>query len=172
MDYWFSPQILSAFDFNVPSWIDLDNDFAAIPANGDTPLVLTHSTDIGRFVVQLLSLTQWEKRYFLIGDRLTLNEFLRIVEEVKGVSFERHDDTMEFLKKGECTVLPTVRASLPVGIDLGTFTKTIAVAAAGSWVAEGGLDLPTAATLNTKFSNIQTLKVREAVKIYFGPVKN
>ncbi|CAG8424836.1 unnamed protein product [Penicillium salamii] len=166
MDYWFSRHIPSAFNFNIPSWVDLDNNFAAIPAGGDTPLVLTHSTDIGQFVVRVLGLDKWEKRYFLVGDRLTLNEFLRIAEEIKGVTFERHDDTMESLMKGECTILPAAASSLPAGFELGEFMKTIA--AAGSWVANGGLDLPTEGTLNTMFPDIETLKVREAVNIYFS----
>ncbi|RMJ12722.1 hypothetical protein CDV36_007636 [Fusarium kuroshium] len=48
MDYWFAPQIPSAFKFNFPSWIDLDHSYAAIPGDGNAPMVLTHSRDIGR----------------------------------------------------------------------------------------------------------------------------
>ncbi|KAB8263303.1 NAD(P)-binding protein [Aspergillus pseudonomiae] len=170
MDYWFSPNIPSAFAFNAPSWVDLDNNFAAIPGNGDTPLVLTHSKDISRFVVKVLGLSRWEKRYYLIGDRLTLNDFLRIAEEIKGVTFERHDDTMATLLKGECTILPAVAASLPPQIDLGAFMKILAVC--GSWAVDGGLDLSTEGTLNAIFPDIQTLTVREAIGIYFGQVNS
>ncbi|OGM51062.1 hypothetical protein ABOM_000293 [Aspergillus bombycis] len=170
MDYWFAPHIPSAFDFNAPSWVDLDNNFAAIPGNGDTPLVLTHSQDIGRFVVKVLGLNEWEKRCFLVGDRLTLNEFLRIAEEIKGVSFERHDDAMETLLKGQCTILPAVAAKLPPQYVSGAFMKILA--ACGSWAANGGLNLPAEGTLNAMFPDIQTLTVREAIEIYFGRVKN
>lgn len=97
MDYWFTPKIPSAVKFNFPSWIDLDHNYAAIPGDDNTPMVLTHSRDIGRFVVKVLSLSTWEKRYFLVGDRLTLNEFLRLAEEAKGVSFERHSDSLDIL---------------------------------------------------------------------------
>lgn len=42
MDYWFDPYIPSAFSSNIPVWVDLANNFAAIPGDGNQPLVLTH----------------------------------------------------------------------------------------------------------------------------------
>ncbi|KAL2274806.1 hypothetical protein FJTKL_02710 [Diaporthe vaccinii] len=66
MDYWFSPRIPSAFKFNMANWMDLDNFYAAIPGDGRTPLVLTHSQDIARFVVAVLGIPRWKKRYHLV----------------------------------------------------------------------------------------------------------
>lgn len=35
MDYWFDPYIPSAFSSNIPVWVDLANNFAAIPGDGN-----------------------------------------------------------------------------------------------------------------------------------------
>ncbi|RSL47231.1 hypothetical protein CEP53_010006 [Fusarium sp. AF-6] len=162
MDYWFAPRIPSAFKFNVPSWIDLDHSYAAIPGDGNTPMVFMHSRDIGRFVVKVLSLPSWDKRYFLVGDRLTLNEFLRLAEEAKGVSFERHSDSLATLIEGKCTMMPSVKSA---GFGSSLFIN--AVAAAGVRTTQGDLDLPMDKTLNSMFPDLQTLRIQDAVRVYF-----
>lgn len=166
MDYWFSPYIPSAFKFNVPCWIDLENDFAALPGDGNTPLVLTHSRDVGRFVVAVLGLPKWQKRYYLAGDRLTLNQFLRIAEEIKAVNFETHFDDISALEDGTCTLVPAAKAGLPNEFALRDFMAM--VAAAGARTVRGNGDLPTQGEVNSMFLDLKTLTVEEAIRISYG----
>lgn len=167
MDLWFSPRIKSAFSLNMPTWVDLDNHFAAIPGDGNAYMVLTHSRDIARFVVAALGLAHWEKRYYLIGDRFTMNEFVSIAEEVKGVTFEKHYDSVEMLERGESTMLPGVKEKLPPGMD--TFFMMKQIALAGKRLTQGGMDLPTTdGNINSLFPSMKTLTIREAIQIYYG----
>lgn len=166
MDYWFSPRIPSAFKFNMANWVDMDNFFAAIPGDGHTPLVFTHSRDIARFVVAVLEIPRWEKRYHLVGDRLTLNDFVRIAEEISGHSFEKHSDSLDELLMGRCTLVPAARKAAEQVQDPTSFVSMIA--GAGAMVAQGGMDLSDEANLNALFPDLKTLRVQEAVKIYYS----
>ncbi|KAF4872122.1 Oxidoreductase BOA1 [Colletotrichum siamense] len=113
MDYWLAPRIESAFRLNLPCWVDLDNHIAAIPGDGNRPIVLTHSRDIGRFVAAVLGLPRWERRYYLVGDRLTVNDFVAIAEETSGVKFEKKYDKLDVLREGNCTPLPAWEEKIP-----------------------------------------------------------
>lgn len=166
MDYWFSPRIPSAFKFNTANWVDLDNYFASIPGDGRTPLVLTHSRDIARIVVAVLGISSWQKRYHLVGDRLTLNDFVRIAEEISGHPFEKHSDSLDELLMGRCTLVPAARKAVEQVEDPASFISMIA--AAGAMVAQGGMDLPDEASLNVLFPDLKTLRVQEAVQIYYS----
>ncbi|KAK5663221.1 hypothetical protein OQA88_6639 [Cercophora sp. LCS_1] len=68
--------------------IDIPNNKAFLPGTGTTPLVFTHTTDIAHYVVALLDLPKWEKVVYIVGDRLTLKEFVSLAEEAKGVKFD------------------------------------------------------------------------------------
>lgn len=166
MDYWFSARIPSAFKFNTANWVDLDNFFAAIPGDGSTPMVLTHSRDIARFVVAVLGLPHWEKRYHLVGDRLTLNDFVRIAEETGGHPFEKHADSLDQLLTGKCTLVPALKKAAEQVQDPTSFLSMIA--GAGAMVAQGGMDLPDEGNLNVLFPDLKTLSVQEAVQIYYS----
>lgn len=166
MDYWFSPRIPSAFKFNMANWVDLDNFFAAIPGDGCTPMVLTHSRDIARFVVAVLGIPRWERRYHLVGDRLTINDFVRIAEETSGHTFEKHTNSLDQLLLGRCTLLPAARKAVDQVQDQTTFISMIA--GAGAMVTQGGMDLPDEGNLNVLFPDLKTLSVQEAVQIYYS----
>ncbi|KAH6869792.1 hypothetical protein B0T10DRAFT_467087 [Thelonectria olida] len=118
---------LLAFSFNVPSWVDLANDFAAIPDDGNQHLVLTLSRC--RAVRRC--------RLYLIGDRVTIDEFLHVAEEVKEVQFEKA-------------------------------LRQYGDARGWSMQPRGEMDLPTEGSLNQRFPMLETLKIKEAVKLWFN----
>lgn len=66
--------------------LDVANDAAGIPGSGDVPVVFTHSFDVAKYTARLLSLDKWEKESYVIGDKLTWNEFRKLAEEAKGMS--------------------------------------------------------------------------------------
>jgi nucleoside-diphosphate-sugar epimerase len=85
MDYWGIPGVKSNMIRSpLVNWLDVANNAAAIPGEGNTPAVFTHTTDIARFAAASLDLPKWEKEYYVCGDRVTWNEFVRLAEEVKG----------------------------------------------------------------------------------------
>ncbi|KAE9570190.1 hypothetical protein CGMCC3_g13791 [Colletotrichum fructicola] len=64
--------------------LDVENCQAAIPTDGNSPVTLTHSETIGRFVAASLDLPRWPKKALIIGDTLTWNQALEIAEEARG----------------------------------------------------------------------------------------
>ena len=84
LDYFGIPKVKSYLQ---PTTIVLDiaNDCAGIPGSGDVPVVLTNSFDVAKYTARLLGLDKWEKESYVIGDRLTWNEFLKLAEEAKGI---------------------------------------------------------------------------------------
>lgn len=86
--------------------LDIPNNKAAIPGSGDVPVSFTHTADVGRFAASLLGLSAWPEESYIIGETLTLKEFVAVVEEAKGEKFDVVYDPVEKLEKGEVTELP------------------------------------------------------------------
>lgn len=105
MDYWGIPQVKS---YMPPTTmvLDIPNNTAAITGSGNTPVVFTHTSDIAKFVAASLDLESWDAVSYIIGDRVTWNEFLRLAEETKRTKFTVAYDSLEKLQKGQVTELP------------------------------------------------------------------
>lgn len=85
MDYFGPP--LNPPQINVISLIiDPENAKAAIPGDGSATILITHTTDVARFIAAALSLPDWPEKLIIQGDRLTLNEVVAVAESVKGNS--------------------------------------------------------------------------------------
>jgi nucleoside-diphosphate-sugar epimerase len=83
MDYWGMP--------NVPSHmpplmmvLDIPNNTAVILGSGDVPVIFTHTRDVARFVTESLDLDKWDPESYVMGDKVTFNELLRLAEDAKG----------------------------------------------------------------------------------------
>lgn len=164
LDYTVWPQIPSEMpQIPLAWWVDLPHNLAAIPGTGEETVVLTHTRDIGTFVAAALSLPAWEKRYTIIGDRLSFHEFVKIAEEVKGAKFEKYYDSEESLLQGKATVFLKDGETVPemVQTDL---QKT--VSSVGLLVAQGAANLDPQLSLNKIFPEIKTLSVRKAIEIW------
>lgn len=83
MDFWGVPAVKSYMGYQTLV-LDVPNNAAAIPGTGDEPVVFTHTTDVARFVAASLALERWEPVSYVVGDRVTWNEFLHLAEEAKG----------------------------------------------------------------------------------------
>jgi nucleoside-diphosphate-sugar epimerase len=86
MDYWGMPKVKSHMQ-PVVFAIDVANDMAAIPGDGNATVELVHTSDVGKFVAASLELDKWDRVSYVIGDRVTWNEFLKLAEEAKGESY-------------------------------------------------------------------------------------
>jgi nucleoside-diphosphate-sugar epimerase len=83
MDYFGMP--------NLPSYLtplvvlmDMVGNTAAIPGDGNTPVTFTHTSDVGKFVAASVDLEKWDRVSVVIGDKMTMNEAVKLAEEAKG----------------------------------------------------------------------------------------
>lgn len=83
MDYWGIPGVKSNM-LPVVFCIDIPHKAAAIPGDGNTPVIFTHTTDVAKYVAASLDLEEWDPVSHVIGDRVTWNEFLQLAEEATG----------------------------------------------------------------------------------------
>lgn len=58
---------------------------ASIPGAGNTPVVYSHTSDVGELINASLDLERWEPETFISCDKVTLNEFVELAETVKGM---------------------------------------------------------------------------------------
>ncbi len=159
LDYFVVPKVKSYMP-PMALVLDIANDFAAIPGSGDVPIVFTHTFDIARFVAALVKQSKWEKESYIIGDRVTWNEFLRLAEEAKGTKFTVVHDSLEKLRTGQITELPSHPSLYPF------FPKQMLqgfFAAFGIMAEQGELDLHPAHSLNDEFPDIKPRTVKELV---------
>lgn len=84
-----------------------------------TPMLVSlrdRQLDIDSLVAALLTLPAWEKVSFILGDKVTWNQFLAMPEEARGRKFKITHDSLEFSKSKQVTELPSHQAvcgSLP-----------------------------------------------------------
>jgi nucleoside-diphosphate-sugar epimerase len=97
----------------LPIVIDVANNAAAIPGSGNVPVAFTHTTDVASFTAKLLNLEKWPRESYVVGEKLTWNEFLSLVERVKGVKFDVAYDGMEKLQRYQTTELPGQKELYP-----------------------------------------------------------
>lgn len=66
------------------NFFDIPNKMIVPLGTGIVPLVMTHTRDVGRFVVASLALDKWEKRSYIVGDRKSWNDVVEIAGKVAG----------------------------------------------------------------------------------------
>ncbi|OHW97499.1 NmrA-like family protein [Colletotrichum incanum] len=106
LDYFGTPRVKSYMD-DVAFFIDVANDAASIPGSGDVPVVFTHTFDVARFVAALLEHTDWRPESYIIGDKLTFNDLVRLAEKIKGNVFTVVYDSVEDLEANKMIELPS-----------------------------------------------------------------
>ncbi|KAH7120008.1 hypothetical protein B0J11DRAFT_73474 [Dendryphion nanum] len=164
LDYWCIPKVPSYLR-PVTLVIDIPNRTAAIPGSGNVPVVFTHSFDIAKFIPRLLAEKEWEAESFIVGDRLTLNEFLALAEEVTGEKFSTTHDSVEKLEQGQLTELPghkEMYAAFPKEMLQGL------LAAFGLLFEKGQFEFKGARTLNEKFGDVKVRGVKEVLEKAWG----
>ncbi|QBZ65649.1 hypothetical protein PoMZ_12612 [Pyricularia oryzae] len=148
-----------------PMLLDLACRVATVPGDGNTPMVLTHTRDVARYTVALLGIPKWvTTRYTIIANRLTLNEAVKMAEEILGEPIKVYYDSVEDLAQGKVTMTPTYEKAIK-----GTPREkpvTYAVAMASLYIHNGHNDLPTEHNLVNMFPDIKPLTVREVIEAW------
>ncbi|KAM0330565.1 hypothetical protein ACHAQA_003512 [Verticillium albo-atrum] len=161
LDFWGYPHIKSNQVHNVIA-VDIENNVAAIPGTGETPVTFTHTANVAEFVAATLELPKWERDSYVIGETVTWNEFLRIAEEVKGTKFKVTYDSLELLRSGKITELPShppMYEHMPKEQIQSIFSVF------GLWFHEGLYNLQPEKTLNQVFPEIKAWTVREFLEL-------
>lgn len=83
LDYYGMPKI-PTFMSPYPFVLDAANNAAAIPGSGDNPIVFNYSHDVAKYVVASLDLDRWERDFYIASTKMTWNEGVKLIEDVKG----------------------------------------------------------------------------------------
>ncbi|KAF5253248.1 hypothetical protein FANTH_1844 [Fusarium anthophilum] len=156
-DYWVLPNVKS-YQSPVVLVVDIANNFAAIPGSGDELVTFTHTSDIAAFIAALVGASKWDKESYIIGDKVSWNQFVQYAEEAKGVKFTVKHDSIEDLKAGKITELPShphMYPFFPKPMLQGFF------AAFGRMFVEGAFDLKPERTLNDQFPEVKARKIKD-----------
>ncbi|KAF9067215.1 hypothetical protein BDP27DRAFT_1196254, partial [Rhodocollybia butyracea] len=70
-----------------PYIFDLSKKTADIPGDGEKQIVYTRAEDVGKFTAAATQLETWEEHLDMAGDVLTMNEMVRLLEEIRGEKF-------------------------------------------------------------------------------------
>lgn len=163
LDYFAPPSLKSYYDHNTLI-IDIPNAAAGIPGTGNEPLTLTYTFDVARFTVAALDLDSWPRELKIVGETLTLNELLALVEAATGQEFSVQYDDLEKLRRSEITELPghaKAYARFPKHIllpFLSIFQR---------WIAEGLGVISIEGSLNEMFPDIEPLTARAMIEEYY-----
>lgn len=85
----------------LPCYLDHEKATAMIPGSSNVPTTFSYAFDVARFVAASLRLKKWQNDTFFIGDKLTLNELVKVAEEVRGVPYRITYDSLELLRQGK-----------------------------------------------------------------------
>ncbi|QYT01023.1 NmrA domain-containing protein [Trichoderma simmonsii] len=165
LDYYGMPYIETHISELITFIFDMVNKAAVIPGTGNDLVSFTYTRDVANFVVKALDLSEWEEEMFCYGDKVTLNQFLGLVEEATGSKFDVTYDSLEKLEKGEASELPANAAEykhLPKHILQMYFSKF------GQYIIAGLFDTPDEKSLNKVFPEVKTTTVEEVVGLWKG----
>lgn len=159
LDFWGMPYIHTHMMHMMPA-LDIAAKTAALPGTGNEPVSFTYSVDVARVVARMLDQPTgtWEETTYVLGDKLTWNEFLALAEEARGSKFNVIYDTNEALASFQLTELPNHRAVYPF------FPKEHLqwlYAKLELMMAEGLLNLPSEKAINKHFPDIKMLTAKD-----------
>ncbi|KAF5501429.1 Oxidoreductase BOA1 [Colletotrichum siamense] len=164
LDYFGTPKVKSYMD-DVSFFVDVANNVAAIPGSGEVPVVFTHSFDVARLVAALLEKDKWPEETYIIGDKVTFHEMVRLAEKVKGTKFTVAHDSVEDLRACKLTELPSHRQFYQI------YPKEMLhsfLAPFGLNCERGQADLRPSRTLNDEFPEIKVLKATDVLEQGWG----
>ncbi|KAF9872917.1 hypothetical protein CkaCkLH20_09427 [Colletotrichum karsti] len=156
MDYWGMPHFPSHLSPSIFS-IDVGNRRAAIPGSGDDVLSLTHSNDVGRFVVRSLDSDDWPEYSIVVGSDMTLNEALATIRGVRGGTFDVTYDSEERLRNDDATILEDLEGDAArQAKQMNSFF--------GRLIINHLMEMPKENRLNAKYPDIRPITVQEMVE--------
>ncbi|WAO87485.1 NmrA domain-containing protein [Fusarium falciforme] len=163
-DYYLMPHAKSYLNM-MTAVVDMANNTAAIPGSGNVPVVFTYTQDVARYVAASLTLPRWSSRTWLVGDKVTWNEVVALAESAKGVKFNVTYDSVETMKAGRVTALPShlqMRAFIPQEVLEGILSLY------GLLFEAGVFDLNPEHTIRQDFPEIKVKTFKELITEAWG----
>ncbi|OQE80460.1 hypothetical protein PENNAL_c0046G00074 [Penicillium nalgiovense] len=158
MDYWGMPHVLThlqPFTFG----IDISSRTAAIPGDGNNVICMTYTYDMAVYVVKLLDLDEWPEFSVIVGDEITYNQLLGMLEEFTAEKFKVTYDSLEQIKTGDVTVPPQ-----PEGIECSSDELKEMTALVSRLTVNNVFRLP-GDRLNTRFPEVKPTTMRQLLHI-------
>ncbi|KAL8715719.1 MAG: hypothetical protein Q9220_000386 [cf. Caloplaca sp. 1 TL-2023] len=138
---------------------------AAIPGSGDEKITLSYTKDVAKFVRRLVEFDdKWPAQSLVVGDVVTLNEVLRIAEEVRGTKFDVVHDSLENLRAGRISEIPaylSLYKSIPKEFLLDMMAGLGVAMVTGIFHLKGDL-------LNDKYPDIHSTKTRDFITTHWS----
>ncbi|KAM0459977.1 hypothetical protein ACHAO4_002103 [Trichoderma viride] len=134
-----------------PLIVDIKAGTASIPGDGSSKMAFTDMRDIGKYVNAALDFEKWEEDSIIVGEKLSINEFIEKVERITGKSLKKTYFSIEDLD-----VLIAENKD-PLMTMVNEFLKLI---------GEGGFDLT--ATINQKAPEVKPITLEEFLARHWG----
>ncbi|KAF7544105.1 hypothetical protein G7Z17_g10214 [Cylindrodendrum hubeiense] len=143
--------------------VDLAHNMAAIPGSGNTPVCFIHTFDLAKYVDLALDMEKWDAEEYVVGDKLTWNEFVKHAEAAKGTKFKVVYDSVEDLENNKITELPSLTKALPfIPVPkevIFSFSATF-----GLLCEYGDMDFDENTAFSSKFPEVKPLKIKDALE--------
>ncbi|KAH6974334.1 hypothetical protein BKA56DRAFT_490357 [Ilyonectria sp. MPI-CAGE-AT-0026] len=143
--------------------LDLAHDTAAIPGSGNTPVCFIHTFDLAKYVALALDLEKWDAEYYVMGDKLSWNEFVKLAEAAKGTKFKVVYDSVEDMENGKATELPALTKALPF-IPIPKEALLAFAATFGLLWEHGVMDFDEETAFSSKYPEVKPLKIKDALE--------
>lgn len=162
-------------------FIDIPAKEASIPGDGKTVITSTLTSDVARFIRRAIEDDErWAEKSFIVGDQATFNEIVEIAEEARGqlsIPFRYRDadicagskfsvtyNDISELRQGRIVDIPAWRELY------STFPKEMFIemfSAFGLAMAIGDVHFDKSQSLNAKYPDIETTKLRNIIPKYW-----
>lgn len=155
LDYWGMPIArtnLQPFTFG----INIAKCQAAIPGDGNDIICMTYTYDMATFMIRLLDEEDWPEFSVIVGDQITYNKLLQLVEEIRGKMFQVVYDSADKIRQGDVTVPPMPADTGYSSEELKEMTVLVS-----RLTIAGVFDLPHENRLNKRFPDIKTTKIKD-----------
>ncbi|KIL88198.1 hypothetical protein FAVG1_08276 [Fusarium avenaceum] len=159
LDYFVAPKVPTHLSL-LALFLDITNSAAGIPGTGNNATVFTHTWDIAKFVAAYVEKAKWVPEAYILGDKATLNELLKVAEDAKGAKFTVSYDSLEDLAAGKVTELPSHLQAYPF-VPKPALQGVLATL--GLMVAKGLFNLEPEWTLNQEFPDIKPRTIKQLV---------
>ncbi|KAJ5920464.1 hypothetical protein N7516_011322 [Penicillium verrucosum] len=165
MDYWGMPHVPTSL---IPHTfgINIGKREAVIPGDGNNIICMTLLRDMTNYLVKLLDIEEWPEFSVFVGDELSYNQMVKIAEEVTGTKFKVTYDSVENANSGNVALPP-----MPSDTSYSPEEQKGITAQVAKLVVNDVLDFPKDIRLNDRFPEVQPIKFKEFLNMYWAGEK-
>ncbi|KAK0385385.1 hypothetical protein NLU13_7861 [Sarocladium strictum] len=156
LDYWGMPYIKTNLTPDLLA-VDVVHGVAGIPGTGNEPIAFAYSYDVARVVAEVVSVGEWDEHTYIVGDKLTWNEFVALAESARGRQFNISYDDVNKLANGDITELPNHKDNYH---QFPREELRAMYASIGLSMARGAFDLDLSQSVHLRHPDLKMLTVK------------